>query len=150
MRIWTLHPRYLDAQGLVAAWREGLLAQKVLSGATSGYRHHPQLLRFRAQAQPVCAVSCYLSGLAVEAGKRGYHFDCSKILTWEFDQKLEEHDGQLNYEWHHLLGKLAVRAPATYMQYRDLEVADPHPLFIIVPGGVQDWEKVRSDELSRA
>ncbi|HKX52383.1 MAG TPA: pyrimidine dimer DNA glycosylase/endonuclease V [Nitrosospira sp.] len=37
MRLWTLHPRYLDTKGLVAAWREALLAQKVLSGLTSGY-----------------------------------------------------------------------------------------------------------------
>jgi hypothetical protein len=27
MRIWTVHPRYLDPKGLVAAWREALLAQ---------------------------------------------------------------------------------------------------------------------------
>jgi len=25
MRLWTLHPKYLDARGLVALWREGLL-----------------------------------------------------------------------------------------------------------------------------
>jgi Pyrimidine dimer DNA glycosylase len=48
MRIWSLHPQYLDRQGLTAAWREGLLAQKVLTGTTKGYRNHPQLRRFRA------------------------------------------------------------------------------------------------------
>lgn len=37
MRIWSLHPSYLDAKGLVALWRETLLAQKVLLGATVGY-----------------------------------------------------------------------------------------------------------------
>ncbi len=36
MRIWTLHPQYLDRQGLVALWREGLLAQEVLRGQTRG------------------------------------------------------------------------------------------------------------------
>lgn len=148
MRIWTLHPRYLDAKGLVAAWREGLLAQKVLTGATSGYRNHPQLLRFRSQAQPAFAMSCYLSGLVAEAELRGYHFNRSKILSWKLDQRLEEHDGQLNYEWQHLLGKLAVRSPATYMQYRDIKVVEPHPLFIIVPGGIKDWEKVKVHETS--
>jgi hypothetical protein len=30
-RIWSLHPKYLDARGLVALWREGLLAQAVLT-----------------------------------------------------------------------------------------------------------------------
>ncbi|MEN6399799.1 MAG: pyrimidine dimer DNA glycosylase/endonuclease V, partial [Rectinema sp.] len=29
MRLWTLHPQYLDQKGLTAAWREGLLAKKV-------------------------------------------------------------------------------------------------------------------------
>jgi hypothetical protein len=32
MRLWSLHPRYLDAKGLQAVWREGLLAKKVLQG----------------------------------------------------------------------------------------------------------------------
>jgi len=35
MRLWSLHPRYLDAKGLVALWREGLLAQKVLAAVPS-------------------------------------------------------------------------------------------------------------------
>jgi len=30
MRLWTIHPKYLDRQGLLALWREALLAQKVL------------------------------------------------------------------------------------------------------------------------
>ena len=41
MRLWTLHPQYLDPRGLVALWREALLAQKVLLGRTRGYRAHP-------------------------------------------------------------------------------------------------------------
>lgn len=43
MRLWSLHPQYLDAKGLVALWREGLLAQAVLAGQTRGYKRHPQL-----------------------------------------------------------------------------------------------------------
>jgi hypothetical protein len=41
-----VHPRYLDTAGLTACWREALLAQKVLTGGTRGYRRHPQLERF--------------------------------------------------------------------------------------------------------
>ena len=33
MRLWSLHPCYLDPAGLVAVWREGLLARAVLRGA---------------------------------------------------------------------------------------------------------------------
>jgi hypothetical protein len=32
MRLWSLHPEYLDANGLVALWREALLAQAFLQG----------------------------------------------------------------------------------------------------------------------
>lgn len=46
MRIWSVHPSLLDAKGLVACWRETLLAQKVLQGLTKGYKNHPQLDRF--------------------------------------------------------------------------------------------------------
>jgi hypothetical protein len=38
MQLWTLHPKHLDVRGLVALWREALLAQKILCGATRGYR----------------------------------------------------------------------------------------------------------------
>lgn len=37
MRLWSIHPRYLDTKGLVALWRETLLlAQAVLFGNTKG------------------------------------------------------------------------------------------------------------------
>ena len=37
IRIWTLHPKYLDAKGLVAVWREALLAKHVLENKAKGY-----------------------------------------------------------------------------------------------------------------
>ena|SRR5687768_13557397 len=80
MRLWTLHPQYLDPKGLVACWREALLAQKVLSGATRGYRNHPQLLRFRTSADAMSAIAAFLHGIAAEAERRGYDFDTRKIL----------------------------------------------------------------------
>ena len=79
MRIWSLHPRYLDRQGLTACWREGLLAQAVLAGRTRGYRQHSQLERFRAQPDPVAAVGAYLEAVAREAADRGYRFDVTRI-----------------------------------------------------------------------
>ncbi|WP_308727259.1 MULTISPECIES: pyrimidine dimer DNA glycosylase/endonuclease V [unclassified Arthrobacter] len=53
MRLWSLHPELLDAKGLVACWRETLLAQKTLAGQTAGYVNHPQLVRFRASGAPL-------------------------------------------------------------------------------------------------
>jgi len=141
MRLWTLHPKYLDPQGLVAAWREALLAQKVLAGATRGYRHHPQLVRFQAQSDPLAAIATFLSGIEQEAQHRGYKFDATKILQRRFTGKIPETDSQLLYEWGHLKAKLRVRSPQVARQFQGLTAPEPHPLFRIVPGDVKDWEK---------
>jgi len=141
MRLWTVHPRYFDVKGLVAAWREALLAQKVLSGATSGYRQHPQLTRFRLHPQPLRAIAVFLFGLGEEAERRGYHFDTTKILERGPVEQIEETEGQLLYEWAHLRAKLHGRAPDLHRQFRNIVVPEPHPLFRIVPGGVSEWEK---------
>ena len=141
MRLWTLHPRYLDPQGLVAAWREGLLAQKVLAGGTKGYRHHPQLIRFQAQADPLAAIATFLAGLAAEADSRGYRFNASKISPPRFAGRIKETKGQLLYEWGHLRAKLRVRSPQLARELRSVAVPEPHPLFRIVPGDVREWEK---------
>ncbi len=141
MRLWTVHPRYLDQKGLVAAWREALLAQKVLAGATRGYRHHPQLVRFQAQADSLAAIGALLVGLAEEAQRRGYHFDMTKISRPQFAGQIPETLGQLLYEWRHLKTKLVVRAPQMIRQFGDLALPEAHPLFLIGPGAVCDWEK---------
>ncbi len=143
MRLWTVHPCYLDPQGLVAAWREALLAQKVLRGATKGYRHHPQLARFRAAPEPLRAIGAFLHALADEADARGYHFDRRKLPPRSAcaPRPLPETRGQLMHEWSHLLEKLRNRSPGLHVLYRDVARPRPHPLFRIVPGGVRDWEK---------
>ena len=142
MRLWTVHPRYLDPKGLVAAWREALLAQKVLKGETRGYRSHPQLARFQAQTDPVAVIATFLAGIAEEAQRRGYRFDATKISRRRFRAQLSETDGQLRYEWGHLKVKLRTRAPELHHRFRGITTPDPHPLFHIVPGEVNEWEKI--------
>lgn len=142
MRLWTVHPRFLDSKGLVAAWREALLAQKVLAGLTKGYRHHPQLIRFQSQTDSLAAIATFLLGLADEAQNRGYNFDSSKISRLRFTGQMDETNGQLLYEWTHLKTKLKVRAPHLSRQFRDIKIPEPHPLFRIVPGDVCHWEKM--------
>ncbi len=142
MRLWTLHPRYLDPKGLVAAWREALLAQKVLSGATRGYRNHPQLVRFRAVADPQAAMATFLHELAEEASRRGYRFDVTKILGPRGTVQIPETRGQIDYEWAHLIRKLTVRAPGIARRLRSLTKPKPHPLFRIIGGEVREWEKL--------
>lgn len=142
MRLWSIHPKHLDRMGLVALWREGLLAQKVLLGLTAGYRAHPQLHRFRACADPVQAIGCYLSAVVFEAERRGYRFDASKIAHAGSCPKLKVRRGQLDYEWAHLLRKLESRAPDAYRENSRLAGPEPHPLFAVISGGVEDWERV--------
>ena len=68
----------MDLKGLVAVWREGLLARAVLRDATRAYRRHPQLARFRDSPTPMSAINSYLREVAEEADRRGYRFDKSK------------------------------------------------------------------------
>ena len=143
MRLWSLHPKYLDAQGLVALWREGLLAQKVLLGRTKGYKHHPQLERFRASVNPVGAIANYLHSVADEADARGYVFDRSKIAKRRSSAKLPVSTGQVAYEFQHLLAKLKLRTPASYKKLRATKRVQAHPLFRKVRGPVAEWEVVR-------
>ena len=125
MRLWTLHPNYLDAQGLVAAWREALLAQKVLSGATKGYRHHPQLVRFQAHAEPAAAIAAFLTAIVDEAVQRGYRFDAAKILAQPKADRMVETRGQLLYEWEHLRAKLRRRSPEVFRRFRSVKIPAP-------------------------
>jgi hypothetical protein len=141
MRLWTIHPKYLDSRGLVAVWREGLLAQKVLLGKTRGYRHHPQLERFRAHPNPTVMIASYLESIHVEAVARGHRFDASKIEADPADMAVEETEGQLLYEWQHLLAKLAESALTLHDEVRSITRPEAHPLFIVVPGPKQPWER---------
>ncbi|HZT22591.1 MAG TPA: pyrimidine dimer DNA glycosylase/endonuclease V [Verrucomicrobiae bacterium] len=142
MRLWTLHPKYLDARGLVALWREALLAQKVLRGQTRGYKHHPQLIRFTETKDPPAAIAAFLQAVHAEATARGYQFDATKIGRKKFGGKIKETHGQLLYEWRHLQRKLKRRAPNRFRELTSVHKPVPHPLFIIVPGKVRVWEKV--------
>jgi len=143
MRLWSLHPRYLDPQGLVALWREGLLAQAVLLGRTRGYRMHPQLDRFKESADPVRSIAAYLREVAVEAGRRGYRFDASKIAAKppKAGRAMRLTRGQLRLERAHLQAKLDRRAPDLGKVLRRVRGVEAHPMFLVVQGGIAHWER---------
>jgi hypothetical protein len=147
MRLWSLHPRYLDTRGLVALWREALLAQAVLKGRTRGYTHHPQLLRFRETSNPAHSIAAYLRAVHDEATSRGYNFDRRKIgrssrLNDEPD-RIPVTRGQLRYEWKHLQVKLKQRDPEWLTSLMTRDRVDPSPVFRVVAGAVETWEKRR-------
>ncbi len=143
MRLWSLHPKYLDAKGLVALWREGLLAQAVLAGKTTGYRNHPQLRRFRESGSPRSTMAAYLREVQAEATRRGYQFDAKKIGRTGPVRRVPVSRGQLDYEWEHLRRKLRKRAPAWLKELQVVTDPEPHPLFRRTEGGVADWEIVK-------
>lgn len=142
MRLWSLHPCYLDAKGLVALWREALLAQHVLLGLTKGYKHHPQLLRFKNTINPVGAIASYLRDVAEEADIRGYRFDRSKIVNRRLTSTINVTSGQVAYEFSHLLVKLKVRDIQRFRQLKDTTRYKLHPLFYKIRGDIETWEIV--------
>jgi len=141
MRLWTLHPRYLDVKGLVALWREALLAKAVLRGETRGYKHHPQLSRFQEHETPLSAINTYLGAVYEEACARGYNFDAGKVGPRRAGLVIPATSGQIEYEWEHLMRKLRVRDRARYEQLKKLKRFDCHPLFRARRGPVADWER---------
>ena len=141
MRLWTLHPKYLDAQGLVALWPEALLARAVLRGKTRGYRHHPQLLRFQAHTSPKSAINAYLAAVLSEAEARGYAFNRRKVGPVRRRVRISSTAGQIGYEWQHLMRKLRSRSPALHRKRRGTGTPEPHPIFKIVSGPVEHWER---------
>jgi len=140
MRIWSLHPKYLDTKGLVALWRETLLAKKVLEGKTKGYKNHPQLNRFKESKNPIYTINHYLAEVYYEALKRKYNFNKDKI-DWNFNSTLlTVTNEQINYEFKHLLNKLKQRDTKKYNEILKTKTILPHPLFKIINGSIENWE----------
>jgi hypothetical protein len=143
MRIWSLHPQYLDSKGLVALWRETLLAQKVLLGQTNGYKNHPQLNRFKTHLKPLSAIGFYLQEVYKEAANRGYNFNKRKIYLPSDDvEKILVTTGQSTYEFNHLKKKLETRAPKKYQEILAIKTPKIHALFNSIEGEIESWEIV--------
>lgn len=144
MRLWSLSPKYLDCQGLLAVWREGLLAKKVLKGDTKGYKKHPQLNRFRKSGDALTYIDAYLFGVYQEAERRGYRFSREKIENLKIlNKKIKVSSGQVDYEFSHLLKKLKARDIKRYREVRGIKKAEVNNLFKVVEGDIEDWEKVK-------
>jgi hypothetical protein len=115
VRLWSLHPKYLDA---------------------------PQLHRFREHPSPRRAIDAWLAGLHAEATLRGYSFDRSKIGPLYKLTRIPVTRGQIDYEWRHLKRKLARRSPAQLAKVKLVRRPHCHPLLCARPGPIAAWEKV--------
>ena len=141
MRLWTLHPKYLDAKGLVAAWREALLAQAVL-------RDRNDWLPKPSSTDPVPPLTLtgskyrVLSSRAACRGKPAWVSVRPRKdrLPRGGRSRLKATLGQLGYEWKHLRAKLAIRDKAWLASLGRVARPDAHPTFRVVPGDVEDWE----------
>jgi len=141
MRLWSLHPEYLDTKGLVALWREGIMARNVLTGETEGYKNHPQLERFKKQDNPVLAIDTYLLNVYNESKRRQYNFQRDKIGFKFTDTKIKVTDGQMIYELKHLKRKLKLRESGRYETLMKLIFPKPNPVFEVVNGDIESWER---------
>ena len=141
MRIWSIHPKYLDSKGLIAVWRETLLAKKVLENKTKGYKNHPQLHRFRGNDSLNC-INQYLGELYAEAVRRNYSFDKKKFKKTLRPSSLPVTHGQMDFEIKHLKAKLKKRDLKKWKEIQLITQFEPHPLFTVVPGNVEAWEKI--------
>lgn len=143
MRLWSLHPKYLDSKGLVALWREGLLARVVLKGETKGYRNHPQLERFKNQKNPLASIDTYLLHVYRDSILRCYNFNKNKIGPDFTESRIKVTRGQIEYELKHLRSKLKVRDTVKYSEIKELTEPDTNPVFTVVDGNVEPWELIR-------
>jgi hypothetical protein len=147
MRLWTLHPYYLDTPGLLALWRETLLARSVFQGKTKGYQNHPQLIRFQKTSDPQAYLELYLNTIFEESLERGFNFNPNKLASpSETIEKsgmppISVTQGQVDYEWQHLLQKLSRRNPAQFKKFQDLRKPLVNPIFKVIPGPIEPWEK---------
>ena len=147
MRLWSLHPKYLDSKGLVALWREGLLARAVLTGKTRGYINHPQLIRFKKQDLPILFLDTYLNHVYLESVKREYNFNQKKIGIERTSKQIQVTQGQISYEMVHLLKKLKKRDNEKYQELKKItnhkDSAIPNHIFNVIPGDIEIWEKLK-------
>lgn len=148
MRLWSIHPSYLDSRGLCGVWREALLAQNVLLGKTKGYKNHPQLDRFKKTDFPIPYIGWYLSILWEESIIRDYNFDKTKIIDSDYTglEYLTVTKGQLIYEFNHLQDKLFIRDKKRYdfnIGNTNDKTLKPHPMFTVIDGDIEEWEKIK-------
>ena len=145
MRLWSIDLGCLDSIGIVALWRESLLARAVLKGKTKGYTNHPQLDRFKSNEKPMAAIETYLYYVLEESLKRGFNFDNEKIRNDLIDKsiKIPISQGQLDYEFELLKFKLKKRSQEYYKKTATLGKAHPNPMFVPHPGNIEAWERVK-------
>ena len=145
MGLWSIDLGWLDSIGIVALWRESLLARAVLEGKTNGYVNHPQLYRFKSSEKPLAAIETYLYYVFEESLKRGFNFDNEKIRNSLIDKniKISVSQGQLDYELKLLKLKLKQRSQEYYKNISTINKGNLNSMFASHPGSIEVWERAK-------
>ncbi|HOK41630.1 MAG TPA: pyrimidine dimer DNA glycosylase/endonuclease V [bacterium] len=143
MRLWSITPDYLDVKGLLALWREALLAKAVLENKTIGYKNHPQLIRFKNYENPLKAINAFLTYVYLNSKARGYNFDKSKIKIIQLTKIIKVSKKQVEYEFWLLQNKLVRRDKNKYLENKKIQRIKVNPIFKIVNGEIEEWEKIK-------
>lgn len=132
MRLWSIHPKYLDKHALIALWREGLLAQKALSGKGLVDEANVQLVRFKKSANPVRAIGSYLSFVASEGAKQGCKLNHERILQPNFEAKFMTTDvAQMELEVEQLKARMKTRNKDKFKLLTDVHKFEANPVFTL-------------------
>lgn len=142
MRLWSIHPKYLDSKWLLACWREWLLAKKVLEWKTKWYKNHAQLSRFKESKDKITSINAFLYQIYKEAKNRGYNFSLDKIKKIEDKEIINVTSKQIGYEFKHLLNKLKTRDIKKYEEIKNTHNIEINPFFKEIIWEIEEWEKI--------
>lgn len=149
MRLWSIHPKYLDSKRLVTQWREALLCRAILDGKTKGYKEHPHFLRVKSHSQPYYFINSFLYVIWEEGKQRKFQFDKSKLmenLVQKYEEPLqlmEVTEGQVQYEFDFLqkkFGEFHIQYIKNLQNFNDFGI-EVNPCFIKIFGDIMNFEK---------
>lgn len=143
----SISPESLDRQDLVSLWRESLLARKAIEKKNKDYENQPQLRRHKDSFNPLTNINYYLSSVHEEAQKRGYDVDAKKIALLKNKMKdTKVSNGQVNYEFKHILKKLEDRDYGEFSKIKEAGMGSikTNKTFKVVQGNVESWEKAKN------
>jgi hypothetical protein len=164
VRLWSIHPEYLDRMGLLGLWREALLAQQVLHGETENYKNHSHMQRFYAlpKEDAMQYMSDYLFFVWQEGKLRGYKLNVNHIkdprnggsLSGSPRKLFTVSSGQLALEYQILCMRTRNRDHKHFLGLEDkypshrMWVPKPNPVFTLIHGRKEEWEKFDIASLS--
>lgn len=156
MRLWSFHPSYLDNIGLARLYNEGIGGIRAIRGEQKMHLNHPQLTRFKVccDNHTYIILSAYLRVVHNELELRGMvndgKFKHDLLLNYLFQNtkdlfNITVNSSQINGEIVHFINKTKTQKGRYINDNLKQAIAAknilPHPLFTVVPGPVESWEK---------